>query len=175
MILNDVRAALERDLDSARAQALRLVNFLTAPKPMDDGIARGGLAPWQKRKIDRYLREHLEYPVLVETLAEQIPLSVSHFCRAFKITFGETPHAHIIRLRLELAQKLMLSTRMPLCEIALACGLADQAHLSKIFRRWLNKSPSVWRRRNLTDAQAEVISGRTARCERAFLQAAAPD
>src|SRR5690606_2306493 len=77
-------------------------------------------------------------------------------CRAFKESFGTTAHMHIIRLRLELAQRLMLTTDEPLSQIALACGLADQAHLSKLFRREMGETPSAWRRRNLTGAQADA-------------------
>jgi AraC family transcriptional regulator len=162
-IVDDIRGAVERSPEDACAAALRLVTLLTLPAEVESAGARGGLAPWQTRKVDRYLREHLEHPVRVDELAEQASLSVSHFYRAFKDTFGSTPHVYIIRLRLELAQKLMLTTEMPLSEIALACGLADQAHLSKLFRRWLDDAPGAWRRRNLTYAQAEARSRRSTR------------
>jgi len=155
-MLDEVRRALERNLlDGARTAALRLSSSLAQPDQAEKMCARGGLAPWQRRKIDRYLREHLEHPVQVDELAQQIPLSVSHFCRAFKETFGDTPHAYLIRLRLELAQETMLATDEPLSQIALASGFADQAHLSKQFRRVVGETPSAWRRRNLTEAQVE--------------------
>ena len=155
-ILDEVRRALERNfLDGARTAALRLSSSLAQPDQAEKMCARGGLAPWQRRKIDRYLREHLEHPVQVDELAQQIPLSVSHFCRAFKETFGDTPHAYLIRLRLELAQETMLATDEPLSQIALASGFADQAHLSKQFRRVVGETPSAWRRRNLTEARLE--------------------
>lgn len=151
VFLDDVRNALEKGPLRARDAALRLVGFLSAKATAELRPARGGLAPWQKQKIDLYLRTHLKHPGRVDKLAEQVSLSVSHFCRAFKTTFGHTPHIYIIRLRLELAQKLMLTTDEPLSQIAITCGLADQAHLTKLFRRWLNESPSAWRRRNLTE------------------------
>ena len=155
-MLDEVRRALERNLlDGARTAALRLSSSLAQPDQAEKMCARGGLAPWQRRKIDRYLREHLEHPVQVDELAQQIPLSVSHFCRAFKETFGDTPHAYLIRLRLELAQETMLATDEPLSQIALASGFADQAHLSKQFRRVVGETPSAWRRRNLTEARLE--------------------
>jgi len=156
-LLDQVRQAMERNQpDGVRAAALRLVTLFTPPALIEPADARGGLAPWQKRKVDRYLREHLEHPLWLAALAEQIPLSVSHFCRAFAKTFGNTPHAYIIRLRIERAQELMLATEEPLSKIAIACGLADQAHLSKLFRRWVGETPGAWRRRNLTDAQIEA-------------------
>jgi AraC family transcriptional regulator len=151
-VLDVLGRTLGQDPDAARAAAQQLVRLLT-PAPAA-APARGGLAPWQQRKIERYLGEHLEGPVHVGTLAAELPLSVSHFCRAFKESFGETPHAHIMRLRFERAQALMLTTAEPLSQIALACGLADQAHLSKLFRRHVGDTPSRWRRRHTGEGAA---------------------
>ena len=154
-ILDEVRSEMERNPEGARVAALRLVMLLTPRTAAESAGARGGLTPWQKRQVDLYLREHLERPLRIKQLAEQVSLSVSHFCRAFKESFGTTPHTHIIRLRLELARQLMVTTRDPLSHIALRCGLADQAHLSKLFRRWMGETPSAWRRRNFTGAQVD--------------------
>lgn len=156
ILLEDVRRTLDRSPAAARDAALRLVTLLTEPAASEAEAARGGLAPWQMRKVERYLKEHLEDQLGLDILAGQVQLSTSHFCRAFKESFGTTPHMYIIRLRLETAQRLMLTTQEPLSQIALACGLADQAHLSKLFRRMLGETPSAWRRRNLSDAQAEA-------------------
>jgi AraC-like DNA-binding protein len=157
-LLDEVREAIERNqADGARAAAARLVTVLAqTARPEGPMLARGGLAPWQRRRIERYLKEHLERPVQIEELAEQIRLSVSHFCRAFKETFRDTPHAYLIRMRLESAQEMMLATDEPLSQIALASGFADQAHLSKQFRRVVGETPSAWRRRHLTEAQVEA-------------------
>jgi AraC-like DNA-binding protein len=146
---------MERNPEATRAAVAQLVTFLSPSVAIEPVSVRGGLAPWQKRKVDRYLRENLDRPVRLDTVAEQVALSVSYFSRAFKETFGTTPHMHMLRMRVELAQKLMLTTEEPLSQIALACGLADQAHLSKLFRRVVGETPSAWRRRNLTDTQAE--------------------
>lgn len=157
VMLEDVRNALKQGPGVAHTAALRLVSFL-GPQTQPLKIFHGGLAPWQQRKVKQYLETHLEHTIRVERLAHEANLSVSHFCRAFKQTFGEAPHRYIVRLRIELAQKLMLTTDLPLCQVALACGLADQAHLSKLFRRSLGESPSIWRRLNLTDPQARASS-----------------
>jgi AraC family transcriptional regulator len=159
-LLNEVRAGIGRSPERARAAALRLVTLLTSASAA--GRARGGLAPWQKRKIDHYVQEHLDHPLHLRQLAQEVGLSDSHFCRAFKQTFGITPHRHILRLRLQLAQRLMLTTRDPLSRVALACGLADQAHLSKLFRRWVGETPNAWRRRHFTGAEAKKPNGSSA-------------
>jgi transcriptional regulator GlxA family with amidase domain len=116
--------------------------------------ARGGLAPWQRRKLDRFLAANLTRTMRLEELAEQVSLSASYFCRAFKETFGETPHEHIIRQRLLRAQEMMLDTAMPLAQIALACGFADQPHFCKIFRRVTGETPAAWRRYNRPEPHA---------------------
>jgi AraC family transcriptional regulator len=162
-ILDEVRCAMAQNREGAHAAALRLVTLLASHVPDEPACARGGLAPWQKRKVDRYLKENLERPLHLSDLAGQVVLSVSHFCRAFKEAFGDTPHAYIVRLRVQLAQELMLTTEDSLSQIALACGLSDQAHLSKLFRRVVGEPPNAWRRRNLTDDQAVARSGRRRR------------
>lgn len=152
-LLEDVYRSIPHNPEVARAAAVRLVDLLTMETA---GSARmqGGLAPWQKRKVEHYLKDRLDRPLRLEALAEQVSLSVSHFCRAFKKSFGTTPHMLIIRMRLELARRLMLTTQDPLSQIALACGLADQAHLSKLFRGEMAESPSAWRRRTLAEVKA---------------------
>jgi AraC family transcriptional regulator len=153
---------VDRSPEGARAAALRLVLLLSPRAAAVSASSRGGLALWQKRKVDCYLREHLERPLQVKQLAAQVSLSASHFCRAYKQSFGTTPHMHIIQLRLERAKQLMLETQDPLSDIALRCGLADQAHLSKLFRRWMGETPNTWRRRTFTDSQSGLrIRGST--------------
>jgi AraC-like DNA-binding protein len=66
--------------------------------------------------------------------------------RAFKESFGCAPHAFLIRRRMERAQGLMLTTDEALGQIALACGLADQSHLTRLFQKWVGESPAAWRR-----------------------------
>jgi len=156
-ILDDIRRAVQRSPQEARPAALRLVTLLGSPESGERPSARGGLAPWQKRKIDRYVRGNLNRPLKAGDLAEQLSLSAGHFNHAFKETFGESPHAYIVGLRLEMAQELMLSTADPLCQIAYACGFADQSHFTKAFRRGVGQTPNAWRRHNLTEAQALAI------------------
>jgi AraC family transcriptional regulator len=160
-VLDDVRRMILRNPEAARAVALQFMRVLARQVDTDTPDIRGGLAPWQKRKVDRYLSEHLARRLQTREIAGQVSLSASHFCRVFKETYGTSPHTYIIGLRLEFAQQLMLTTEYPLSQIALLCGMADQSHLSKLFRRRMGATPGAWRRGHLPDAEAEARSRRS--------------
>lgn len=68
-ILDDVRRAMAWNPEDAHALALRLVTLLTPPAEIASAGARGGLAPRQKRKVDRYLSERLGRPLYIKEIA----------------------------------------------------------------------------------------------------------
>jgi AraC-like DNA-binding protein len=107
---------------------------------------RGSLAPWQVRRIITHVNANLDAALRVEDLARLARLSQSHFSRAFSSSFGCPPHRFITRCRLERAKELMLRTDVPLLQIAIECGFADQAHFSRVFLRFVGMSPARWRR-----------------------------
>jgi AraC family transcriptional regulator len=107
---------------------------------------RGGLRAWQARKVRAYIDSHITAPVLVADLCALVQLSEAHFSRAFRRTFGKSPHAFVIRRRVELAAQYMLQTEAPLSDIALQCGFTDQPHLCKHFRQATGYTPAAWRR-----------------------------
>jgi AraC family transcriptional regulator len=105
-----------------------------------------GLAPWQIRKAKMHIELNLGGKVSTQDLATIAGLSPFHFSRAFRTSFGDSPHRYLLRRRIECSQGLMLSTKDSLAEIALNCGLVDQAHFGKLFRRLVGESPGAWRR-----------------------------
>lgn len=153
------RRSLDDDPSAARSYLDRIVELFSAPRPSreaplleamplsaDAAIAKGGLTPWQVTRVCKHIDDRLERAVPVEALATIAGLSPGHFCRAFKVSIGETPHAFLVRQRIRRAQTLMLNTRDNLSQIACACGLTDQAHLTRLFRRLVGETPLVWRR-----------------------------
>jgi AraC-like DNA-binding protein len=107
---------------------------------------RGGLAPWQVRLAATHIDTNLDTTLTTDALARLVRLSPSHFMRAFKVSFGSSPHRYIVRRRIAHAQGLMLTTDAPLGQIALECGLADQSHLAKLFYKSVGETPGAWRR-----------------------------
>jgi AraC family transcriptional regulator len=110
--------------------------------------SRVGLAQWQRKRVTAHIDEHLANPIQVRDLAAMSRLSTSYFSRAFKRTTGVSPYAFITQKRLARACELMTMTEESLCQIAIACGLCDQAHLCRVFRRIVGETPSAWRRAN---------------------------
>ena len=107
-----------------------------------------------------YIESNLSGTILVAVLARIAGVSCSNFHRRFRSRFGVTPHMYVTLKRIEFAQVLMLTTNESLSQISLACGMTDQAHFTRIFRRLTGKTPGRWRtsRRRQRVAQA-VIAG----------------
>jgi AraC-like DNA-binding protein len=107
-------------------------------------IYLGGLAPWQKRRLLELIDSNLDGQLRLSYLAEECGLSVSHFSRSFKRSFGVPVHRYLIARRVERAKFLLRSSSAPLSEIALESGFADQAAFSRTFRAVVGTSPKRW-------------------------------
>ena len=105
-------------------------------------------------QVVTYIDSNLSGALFVGALARIAGVSSSGFHRAFRLRFGITPHAYVILKRIELAQNLMLTTDDPLSQIALACGMTDQAHFTRTFRRIIGQSPRQWRTSRLGHARS---------------------
>lgn len=156
-LLEAARSARDGNYGAAKAYISRAIALLrgepsTIPRSLSSSnggareMVRGGLAGWQKRRLIAYIDAHLTGTIRVEELAELLNLSESHFGRTFRCTFGTSAHDYLTRRRIEVSQSLMLTTREPLCAIALRCGLSDQSHFTRVFRRIVGETPYAWRR-----------------------------
>jgi AraC family transcriptional regulator len=116
-------------------------------------VVRGGLAPRQVRRVAEYIEEHIGSNIRVPELARIVGLSTGDFFRAFRESFGETPQAYIATKRVQRGKQLMLSTRASLCQIALDCGMSDQPHFTRVFRRIVGVNPGRWRRQFADEAK----------------------
>jgi AraC family transcriptional regulator len=80
------------------------------------------------------------------TLAEECGLSVSHFARSFRRSFGTSAHRYLIMHRVEMAKALLSEANSSLVEIAAQTGFSDQAALTRAFANVVGATPAKWRR-----------------------------
>ena len=112
------------------------------PRPIS---AIGRLAPWQERRTKELLAANLAGSVTLSELANACELSIRHFTRAFRGSTGMSPHAWLLRHRIEKAKGLLTNSHRVLADIALDCGFADQSHCTRTFQRTAGVSPGAWR------------------------------
>jgi AraC-like DNA-binding protein len=132
----------------------RLRDAVGRPADLPNGVpkipvaaARGGLAPWQVRRVMRVMADRLADPAGLPAFAAEVGLSASHFCRAFKTAVGVSPHQYLIGLRIEQARQLLAGTAMPVIEVGAAVGYDDPSYFARLFRRSTGVSPAGYRRR----------------------------
>jgi len=98
------------------------------------------------RLVLQYIGDNLETNPSLQDLADLVQMNVYRFVRSFKLSTGVPPHQYILRERIERAKSLLCNPALPLTEVAMRCGFADQSHLSNIFRRVTKLSPRAYRR-----------------------------
>ncbi|MCP3059164.1 helix-turn-helix transcriptional regulator [Myxococcus sp. K38C18041901] len=89
---------------------------------------------------------HFDARVSVEALAASAGVSAFHACRVFRKVTGTGIHQHLQEVRLRHALALLLDTRLPLADVALEAGFANQGHLGNAFRRRYGQSPGAARK-----------------------------
>jgi AraC family transcriptional regulator len=166
-LLETATRELEYDREAAKASLVTASNILQSEIERclgASGSRMGGLAAWQIARVRAYIDKNLHRTIHVRDLSRVARRSPAHFSRKFKLAIGESPHAYVVRRRLEKACQLMITSSASLSEIALSVGFSDQAHLCRLFRQALGQSPAGWRRaRGIHErGQLECRSGQEA-------------
>jgi len=108
---------------------------------------RGGLAPWQLRRIVDAIESLPDAPPSLTDLAILCGISARHLMRAFRQSTGQTVTAYAEAARLRHATRLLSETDLPLADIARQLGFAAPSGFSHAFRRAVGEPPSAFRRR----------------------------
>jgi AraC-like DNA-binding protein len=164
-LLETAKRELERDRETAKASLVTASWILRSEierRSRAKGARPDALAAWQIARVRAFIDENLHRTIHTKDLSAVAKRSTAHFSRSFKQSFGEPPHAYVVRRRLERACHLLITSSASLSEIALSVGLSHPAHLSKLFRQALGQSPSSWRRD--LESRCGFATGRTSRC-----------
>jgi AraC-like DNA-binding protein len=150
----DLRAALLRAHDALAAEPAGLVRdeaVLHAVDALKPHLRPGPEAPRDRiehaavRRALAHLRERWDQPVPLAELAAVAGLSRFELVRRFKHQVGLPPHAFQVDLRILRARELLARGHAP-AEVAATCGFADQAHLTRTFRRSVGITPGRYAR-----------------------------
>ena len=96
--------------------------------------------------ITRYLQEHMGDDVSLSILAEEFHLNPQYISQLFKSEIGVGFLAYLTGIRMERAKKLLLTTDLPVAEVAEQCGYGDYRVFTKVFKKNENVTPSQYRR-----------------------------
>jgi AraC family transcriptional regulator len=150
-LINGAVATFDSDREASRRYLQRASVLLRVRVPvrLNEKSSVCGLPAWQVNRLFDYIQAHVGEKIGRHELAKVLHMSVGRLSVRFKVSTGMTLRQYIARQRIESACGMMKSSSEPLSRIAIACGLCDQAHFSRVFRRVLGASPAAWRRAHL--------------------------
>ena len=111
-------------------------------------------------RLFEYVRQNYAERVSVDRAAQLVHMSQAQFMKVFKQVSGMTFVAHLTRVRIMNALRMLRETDMTIAEIAAKCGFSDQSYFDRRFRQAFGKSPRDWRRSHV---QAAISAGGTRR------------
>ncbi len=107
---------------------------------------RRGLAAWQVQRVTGYMRDQLGQDIGLRELAQLVRLSRFHFCTAFRLATGQTPHEWLVMRRIGRARELLADPSLRITDIALTVGYQTPSAFSASFRRLVRATPTEYRR-----------------------------
>jgi len=106
----------------------------------------GGLSEWRMNRTREIIEARLSEQLTLAELAADACMGPDHFGRLFKRTAGISLYQFVIQRRIDRARHLLAETNLPIAQIALECGFADQVHLTRVFGRAVGTTPAAFRR-----------------------------
>jgi AraC-like DNA-binding protein len=120
----------------------------------------------------QFIVEHYQEPLTLSQIAWRVRLSGEHLGRLFKRELGCSVFEYVDRVRIDRAKQMLLTTEMPIYQIASRCGFSSSTLLGRHFKSVTGMNPLVFRRRGrerehfvgtVLEADVEGVGGRWAR------------
>jgi AraC family transcriptional regulator len=110
------------------------------------GPFRGGLPARQQKRLAEFIDEHLAEEISLATLAGLVDLSLFHFARAFKQSFGVPPHRYHMDRRMDRARSLLRRSTLSVTQIGSQIGFRETSSFTRAYRKFAGVTPSNYRR-----------------------------
>jgi AraC family transcriptional regulator len=94
------------------------------------------------------VRERFAESLSLCEIAAAVGVSADHLARVFRRCYGCTVGDYVRGVRVEFACARLTGSDLPLAELAIAAGFADQSHFTKVFRRQMGETPAAFRARH---------------------------
>lgn len=108
---------------------------------------KGRLSKKQSDRAISFIEENLHSNLDIKEIAAEVGMGPCTFSRLFRQTNGVPPYAFVIERRLDRAHRLLRYSSASIKEVAAICGFSDQAHLTRMFSRRYQTTPSAFRKR----------------------------
>lgn len=105
----------------------------------------GGLSKRALKAATDYIGDNLEKDLTLAEISGAAHMSPYHFSRLFKQSTGLTPHRYVIERRVQRAKELLVGSTLPIAEISILCGFANQSHLNRHFKSVFGVNPKAAR------------------------------
>lgn len=97
-------------------------------------------------KSVRYINEYYTSEIRTTNLAKMENMCMTAYNKAFKNQFGKSPVNYIISLRMQLAMELLETSDISIKEISFMCGYDDFNYFTRLFKQYVGKTPSEYRK-----------------------------
>jgi AraC family transcriptional regulator len=108
-------------------------------------VSSAGMSGGQLKRVISFIEDQLARDLSLNEIAAVAGISASHFKFVFRKSVGQPVHQYIVRRRVEKAEQLLRTSKLPISQIAQITGFAHQSHLSHHMRRILGYSPMIIR------------------------------
>ncbi|GEM_PF-6155853 len=99
----------------------------------------------QLKAIFAFIEANYHQPISLNDVAKAFSYTPSYLTSLVRRLTGKTLYQWIVQRRMFQARRLLLSTELPVCQIAQAVGYPDTGHFVKHFRQIHKKPPKTWK------------------------------
>lgn len=118
-------------------------------RDIEAGVSDQDKVSWKKNElvaaIDHFLYLNLSSPISREDVSRYCGFSGVHVARVYKEITGKTINDRLTEFRLQAAEKMLLTSDLPITEISLSVGFNSFSHFTQLFKKLVGVSPSSYR------------------------------